>query len=145
MKNKVNYQEAQDLILSNAACVGTERISLENSFRRILAEDLIAAENVPAFDRSPYEGFAFRAVDTKGVSKEHTVTLRIVEEIAAGDVSHIPVTEGTAVRLMTGELVEAGAGRLRPEEIGGILAECRKGAACHMAPASGLTLMQVRY
>ena len=49
------------------------------------------------------------------------------------------------VRLMTGELVEAGAGRLRPEEIGGILAECRKGAACHMAPASGLTLMQVRY
>ena len=48
MKNKVNYQEAQDLILSNAACVGTERISLENSFRRILAEDLIAAENVPA-------------------------------------------------------------------------------------------------
>ena len=109
MKNKVNYQEAQDLILSNAACVGTERISLENSFRRILAEDLIAAENVPAFDRSPYDGFAFRAVDTKGVSKEHTVTLRIVEEIAAGDVSHIPVTEGTAVRLMTGAPIPVGA------------------------------------
>ena len=49
------------------------------------------------------------------------------------------------VRLMTGELVEAGAGRIAPEEIGRILSECRKGAADRTAPASGLTLMEVRY
>ena len=49
------------------------------------------------------------------------------------------------VRLMTGELVEAGAGRIRPEELGEILAQCRRGAATHTAPASGLTLMEVRY
>ena len=49
------------------------------------------------------------------------------------------------VRLMTGELVEAGAGRQSPEAVGEILAQCRKGAASHTAPASGLTLMEVRY
>lgn len=49
------------------------------------------------------------------------------------------------VRLMTGELVEVGAGRLKPEAIAKILEEKRKGAADRTAPASGLTLMEVRY
>ena len=49
------------------------------------------------------------------------------------------------VRLMTGELVEVGAGRLEAEAIGQILAQCTKGAASKTAPASGLTLMEVRY
>ena len=49
------------------------------------------------------------------------------------------------VRLMTGELVEVGAGRLEPEAIGEILDQRRKGAADRTAPASGLTLMEVRY
>ena len=49
------------------------------------------------------------------------------------------------VRLMTGELVEVGAGRLEAEAIGQILAQCQKGAATKTAPASGLTLMEVRY
>ncbi len=49
------------------------------------------------------------------------------------------------VRLMTGELVEAGAGRQSAEAVGEILAQCQKGAATHTAPASGLTLMEVRY
>ena len=49
------------------------------------------------------------------------------------------------VRLMTGELVEVGAGRLSAETISGILEQKRKGSADRMAPASGLTLMEVRY
>ncbi len=49
------------------------------------------------------------------------------------------------VRLMTGELVETGAGRQSPEAVSEILAQCKKGAASHTAPASGLTLMEVRY
>ncbi len=49
------------------------------------------------------------------------------------------------VRLMTGELVEAGAGRQDQEAIREILEKCCKGAAAHTAPASGLTLMEVRY
>lgn len=49
------------------------------------------------------------------------------------------------VRLMTGELVEVGSGKQSPGQIGQILARCEKGAASHTAPASGLTLMEVRY
>ena len=109
MKEKVKYQEAQSLILNVTTQTGKEKVPLETSFRRVLAEDLIAAENVPAFDRSPYDGYAFRAEDTKGASEEHPVTLHILEEIAAGEISHIPVTAGTAVRLMTGAPIPKGA------------------------------------
>ena len=74
MKEKVTYQEAQELILNAVTPVGEEKVPLETSFRRVLAGDLIAAENVPAFDRSPYDGYAFRADDTKEASPEHPVT-----------------------------------------------------------------------
>ena len=109
MKEKVTYQEAQSLILNVITQTGKEKVPLETSFRRVLAEDLIAAEDVPAFDRSPYDGYAFRAEDTKEASEGNPVTLHILEEIAAGEISHIPVTAGTAVRLMTGAPIPEGA------------------------------------
>lgn len=49
------------------------------------------------------------------------------------------------VRLLTGELVEVGAGRSEESAVKAILEAQKKGAACHTAPACGLTLMEVRY
>lgn len=49
------------------------------------------------------------------------------------------------VRLLTGELVEVGSGRVPENSIQTILEAQKKGAACHTAPASGLTLMEVNY
>lgn len=49
------------------------------------------------------------------------------------------------VRIMTGTLLEVGTHRRRPEEIADILASlCRENAG-ELAPAKGLTLMEVRY
>ncbi len=106
---RISYREAQTLALGAVKKVETERIPLENCFGRVLAEDLVAAENVPAFDRSPYDGYAFRAEDTKEASERRPVTLKILEEIAAGGISHVPVTPGTAVRIMTGAPIPPGA------------------------------------
>ena len=49
------------------------------------------------------------------------------------------------VRLLTGELVEVGSHRAPEGAILKILEAQKKGAACHTAPASGLTLMEVNY
>ena len=49
------------------------------------------------------------------------------------------------VRLLTGELVEVGAGRFPEDAPAAALEAQTKGAACHTAPASGLTLMKVVY
>lgn len=109
MKLNVEYTEARDLLLSLVKPVGTEKVLLEKAGGRVLAEELSAAENVPAFDRSPYDGYAFRAIDSEGASRENPVTLRIIEEIPAGAVPTKTVGKGEAVKILTGAPIPEGA------------------------------------
>ena len=46
-----------------------EEVSITESYGRILGEDVIADHDVPHFTRSPYDGFAIRAEDTKEASR----------------------------------------------------------------------------
>lgn len=116
MKQSTSYMDGREILLNIAATVETERVPLEKSFGRILAQDVIAMENVPPFDRSPYDGYAFRAEDSQNASAENPVTLKILEEIPAGGVSHVPVTEGCAVKILTGAPVPEGADAVVPYE-----------------------------
>lgn len=109
MLNHPDYITAREILLDAAAPVETERLDLTQSGGRILAQDLIAAENIPVFDRSPYDGYAFRAADTITATREQPVTLRVLEEIPAGAVPTLPVTEGTASKILTGAPIPEGA------------------------------------
>lgn len=109
MKNSIGYEQAQALLLSAAEAVGTERLPLSQCGGRILAQEVLAAEDVPAFDRSPYDGYAFRAADTVSASRETPVTLRVLEEIPAGAVPTQTVTAGTAAKVLTGAPIPEGA------------------------------------
>ena len=46
----------------------TELVSLYSAMGRVLAEDILAEEYVPDFDRSTVDGYAVRARDTFGCS-----------------------------------------------------------------------------
>ena len=105
----MDYISARDLLLSLTRPVGTETVPLEDCAGRILAWELTAAENVPAFDRSPYDGYAFRASDSASATPEAPVTLRVLEEIAAGAVPTMAVTGGTASKILTGAPIPPGA------------------------------------
>ena len=107
--NKVDYREAMELLISRVSPVGFEEVDLDKCAGRVLAKDITAGENVPSFDRSPYDGYAFRAEDTVGASEETPVTLRVLENIRAGQMPVQEVVPGTAIRLMTGAPVPAGA------------------------------------
>ena len=109
MEENLEYQQARALLLEQVGALDTERIPLEQCGGRVLAEDIVAGEDIPPFDRSPYDGYAFRAADTAGASADAPAILRVLEEIPAGGVSHIPVTAGTAVRVMTGAPIPLGA------------------------------------
>ena len=80
----MDYHEALKLLSDNVCPVETQETDLAGSFGRILGDDIKADENVPSFDRSPYDGYAFMADDTKDASPEHTVTLKVIENIRAG-------------------------------------------------------------
>lgn len=55
------------------APLAAEPVPLAEALGRVLAEDVIAAVDVPAFDRSNVDGYAARADDTYGASEEAPV------------------------------------------------------------------------
>ena len=105
----LSYPAARELLLRRVGPPETECVPLDACLGRVLAQDLVAAENVPAFDRSPYDGYAFRAADLAGASPETPVTLRITEEIPAGATPTLPVTPGACAKILTGAPIPDGA------------------------------------
>ncbi len=109
MEMNIDYKAARELLLARAGCMETERVPLQETEGRVLAEAVCARRDVPPFDRSPFDGYAFQAADTAGVDLQHPVTLRILEEIPAGAVWTRCVTPGTAVKILTGAPIPPGA------------------------------------
>jgi molybdopterin molybdotransferase len=86
-----------------------ELISLEYAYGRFLAEDLAADHDVPAFNRSPYDGFAIRSEDTVLISRTNPASFEVIGEIGAGSVFQGVVGRNQAVRIMTGAQIPDGA------------------------------------
>ena len=104
-----SYPEARDTLLRLVRPVGTEHVTLDEALGRVLAADLVAAENIPGFDRTAYDGYAFRAEDVADAAAGHPVTLRITEEIPAGATPTVAVTAGTCAKVLTGAPIPPGA------------------------------------
>ena len=85
-----------------------EKVSLIESYGRTLGEDVIADHDVPHFNRSPYDGFAIRAEDTKEASSSNPIQFEVIGEIGAGFVFTEEVKEFQAVRIMTGAAIPEG-------------------------------------
>jgi molybdopterin molybdotransferase len=101
----LRWQRARALLLEAIAPVGEEIVPLAQAGGRILSQGLTATQDDPPFDRSPYDGYAFRSADTG----DAPVTLHILEEIPAGSVPHCTVTPGTAAKILTGAPIPPGA------------------------------------
>lgn len=92
------------------APLARERVPLSRALRRVLADDVVAAVDVPAFDRSSVDGFAVRAADLAGASEEAPRLLRLNPEVLTpGVVPRHPVEAGTATVLATGGMLPRGA------------------------------------
>ncbi|SME45423.1 Molybdopterin molybdenumtransferase [Bacillus mobilis] len=85
-----------------------EKVSLIESYGRTLGEDVIADYDIPHFDRSPYDGFAIRAEDTKEASSSNFIKFEVIGEIGAGFVFTEEMKAFQAVRIMTGAAIPKG-------------------------------------
>ena len=112
----MDYAHARDLLFARVRPVNSEQVPLATCAGRVLTRALTAAADVPPFDRSPYDGYAFQAADTAGIDGAHPVTLEIIEEVSAGHVGKCAVTSGTAVKVLTGSPLPAGADAIVPFE-----------------------------
>ena len=110
METNMEYRAAREYLLERIQPIGwMEGVPLLEADGRVLAEPVTAAGDVPPFDRSPFDGYAFRAEDTAQASPEHPVTLRILEEVPAGSMWSREVTAGTATKILTGAPIPPGA------------------------------------
>jgi molybdopterin molybdotransferase len=105
MKVMIELEEAQKLILERIQPVDQEIISIANAFQRVLAQDVDARIDMPPFDRSPLDGYAYRASEMDA----SPLLLTIVSEIPAGTFSQRKIMAGEAAKIFTGAPIPAGA------------------------------------
>src|SRR5262249_16389280 len=87
-----------------------ERVVLMDPLGRVLATDIVAPIDVPAFDRANVDGFAVRAADTFGAEEMAPRSLQLnSESITPGLIPSSVVAPGTATPIATGAVVPRGA------------------------------------
>ena len=92
-------------IAADVPCVaGTQPVPLHEADGRILADDVIAAIDLPPFDNSAVDGYAVRLADLADAS-----VLPVVGRLAAGEPAIDALPPGTARRIFTGAALPQGA------------------------------------
>lgn len=89
--------------------LGAERLALDETPGRRLAEDFSATEDLPGFDRSTVDGFAVRARDVFGAQEGNPALVECIADCRMGEVPDITLEEGQTARILTGGMLPKGA------------------------------------
>lgn len=98
----ITVTEAKHIISNNVTALKPVTLSLLQARGKVLAADVFATVDIPAFPQSAMDGYAFAFDD---LQKE----LVIEGEMAAGSSSTLEVAAGKAIRIFTGAPVPDGA------------------------------------
>ncbi|MCC6623968.1 MAG: molybdopterin molybdotransferase MoeA [Deltaproteobacteria bacterium] len=119
MKSLTPLDEAVDRVIATARAVRDDSppdirtISIWEASGFVLAEGIVADRDQPPFDKSMMDGFALRTADL-GAGEAR---LRVVAEIAAGDLAPRALGPGEAMAIMTGAPVPEGADAIQVVEL----------------------------
>ncbi|MFH0860660.1 MAG: gephyrin-like molybdotransferase Glp [Candidatus Altiarchaeota archaeon] len=108
-KNLISFEEAQRRMGRHQMLVGTERVRLEDSLGRVLAETVKSRINVPGFRKSAMDGYAVRYSDVRSASKSSPKALDCVDVVRAGQVSRKRLKRGECIEIATGAPIPSGA------------------------------------
>jgi molybdopterin molybdotransferase len=105
-----SIDEARATLLAAVIPLPASGVHVTEALGLVLAEDVVAAQDVPAFANSAMDGFAVRA-------GEAGRRLRIMGESRAGTPFEGVVSDGEAIRISTGAALPAGADGVLPVEL----------------------------
>ena len=108
--------EARERILAAFAPLNTTHVPLKDAVGRILAEEIVAATDLPLFDNSSMDGFAVRVADVLEAGSATPIRLPVVDDIPAGIMPTHQLQPGEAARIMTGAPLPPGADTVVPVE-----------------------------
>ena len=103
--------DALQALLAHARPLPAETVSTFDADGRVLAEDLVAALQVPPQDNSSMDGYAVRSAEIA----DEGVVLPVSQRLPAGAAAQ-PLQPGTAARIFTGAPVPAGADAIVMQE-----------------------------
>jgi molybdopterin molybdotransferase len=104
------FSQAKKVVDENITPITrTEVTGIDEAAGRVLAEDIVASQSTPPFDRGAMDGYAVRAEDTSGASRESPCILEMVGELHAGDMPDTAVGPGQCIRIATGAVMPEGA------------------------------------
>ena len=105
----LSFEDAKRQIADLPLELQIETMPIWDAFGRILAEDIRARQDVPAWNNSAKDGYAFRREDILDASEDTPITLLQSGIVQAGDTTECTLTPGTCVRIFTGAPVPNGA------------------------------------
>ncbi len=86
--------------------VETETLPIRESLGRVLAQDILSPANVPNYDNSAMDGYAFNAND---IQPDKPTILKMIGTVFAGNAFTGKLALGECVRIMTGGMLPKGA------------------------------------
>ncbi|MEQ9731104.1 MAG: gephyrin-like molybdotransferase Glp [Candidatus Methanoperedens sp.] len=109
-KKRINADEARGFFLNAFQPLSyTEILPIEDCDSRIIAEDIIAAVNVPNYRRAAMDGFAVSASDTMGAGTGSPLILKLGKRIEKGACVQVhtgsPMPEGADAVVMIEDTV----------------------------------------
>lgn len=105
MPDVTPLEDAQSFVIGACPRLAPVTVSFVEAEGCVLADDVVAAEEVPPFDNTAVDGYAVQAADTAAAPIE----LPVVDEVAAGAATDRELAPGEAIRIMTGAPMPAGA------------------------------------
>src|SRR5260221_9675764 len=98
----IDVAEAHARVLRLTPILPVEGAAIGDCHGRVLAEDMVAPSDLPAWPASAVDGYAIRAADAGS-------RLRVIGESAAGHPFTAALEPGTAARILTGGGLPQGA------------------------------------
>lgn len=98
----IPFETAYKIVLDTVKELDYEKVDINNSLNRILAEDVVSDIEMPPFDKSAMDGYACRKEDIKN-------ELEVIEIIQAGKAPEKTVSKNKCSKIMTGAMIPEGA------------------------------------
>ncbi|MQG20563.1 MAG: molybdopterin molybdotransferase MoeA [SAR202 cluster bacterium] len=105
----MRVEEALKEVLNPITSLEPTNMAIGDTLNLVLAQTVKAPMDLPRWDNSGMDGYAVRASDIVGASKNNPKTLPVIGEIAAGSFPGIKLDPKTAIRIMTGAPIPVGA------------------------------------
>ena len=112
----LSVEEARERVLALVPVLEAAELPLLESLGLVLAEDIVAAFDIPPWDNSAMDGYAVRHSDIRGAGQDSPRSLRVIGHVAAGQWPRQEVLPGTGIRIMTGAPIPPGADTVVPFE-----------------------------